>query len=84
VNGRQVEVGPLAPPGVTGDKVPGPTRMGPTIPAPFFKPRDVLSDSAARIAAKVPDSSLLREAKLRLDSAQAKAKADSARGTRTR
>ena len=81
VNGRQVEVGPLAPPGVTGDKVPGPTRMGPNVPAPFFKPRDVLSDTAALRAAKVPDSSLLREARVRLDSAKAKAKADSARGT---
>jgi mono/diheme cytochrome c family protein len=80
VNGHQVEVGALAPPGVTGDKVPGATRMGPTVPAPFFKPRDILSDSAALRAGKVPDSALLREAKVRLDSAQAKAKADSARG----
>jgi mono/diheme cytochrome c family protein len=38
VGGRTVEVGPLAAPGVTGDKVPGPTRMGPNVPAPFFKP----------------------------------------------
>lgn len=37
-NGKPVLVGPLAAPGVTGDKVPGPTRMGPTVPAPFFKP----------------------------------------------
>ena len=80
VNGRQVEVGALAPPGVTGDKVPGPTRMGPNVPAPFFKPSELLSDSAALAAGKVPDSSLLREAKARLDSAKAKAKADSARG----
>ncbi|HEX3534347.1 MAG TPA: cytochrome c [Gemmatimonadaceae bacterium] len=80
VNGHQVEVGALAPPGVTGDKVPGATRMGPNVPAPFFKPRDILSDSAARAAAKVPDTALLREAKSRLDSAQAKAKADSAQG----
>ncbi|MEA2762698.1 MAG: hypothetical protein QOD47_1982, partial [Gemmatimonadaceae bacterium] len=70
----------LAPPGVTGDKVPGFTRLGPNVPAPFFKPSDLLSDSAARNTAKMPDSSLLREAKVRLDSAQAKAKADSARG----
>lgn len=39
VNGKTVAAGPLAPPGVTGDKVPGPTRMGPTEPAPFFNPR---------------------------------------------
>lgn len=36
--GKTVAVGPLAAPGVTGDKVPGPTRMAPTEPAPFFKP----------------------------------------------
>ena len=38
-----VAVGPLAAPGVTGDKVPGPTRMGPTQPAPFFNPRNSLN-----------------------------------------
>jgi mono/diheme cytochrome c family protein len=105
VNGRQVEVGPLAPPGVTGDKVPGPTRMGPTVPAPFFKPRNLLSatqgnaspsaaaqqglppgvvDSVALKAAKVRDSALLNQGKARLDSAKAKAKADSARGATIR
>jgi mono/diheme cytochrome c family protein len=42
VNGRQVEVGALAPPGVTGDKVPGATQLGPNVPAPFFNPRSVL------------------------------------------
>jgi mono/diheme cytochrome c family protein len=36
--GKTVPVGPLAAPGVTGDKLPGPTRLGPTVPAPFFKP----------------------------------------------
>ena len=39
VNGKTVAVGPLAAPGVTGDKVPGPTRLGPGVPAPFYKPR---------------------------------------------
>jgi len=43
VNGKTVAVGPLAPPGVTGDKVPGPTRMGPNVSAPFFNPRSLLS-----------------------------------------
>lgn len=43
VNGRQVPVGALAAPGVNGDKVPGPTRFGPNVPAPFFNPRSVLS-----------------------------------------
>jgi mono/diheme cytochrome c family protein len=43
VSGKAVPVGALAPPGVTGDKVPGPTRMGPTPSAPFFNPRSLLS-----------------------------------------
>jgi mono/diheme cytochrome c family protein len=34
--GRTVQTGPLAPPGVTGKMVPGVTRMGPTVPAPFY------------------------------------------------
>jgi mono/diheme cytochrome c family protein len=38
VTGVPFEVGPLAPPGVTGDKLPGPTRLGPTHPAPFAMP----------------------------------------------
>ena len=37
--GRSVAVGPLAAPGVTGDKVPGPSEVGPTKPAPFYDPR---------------------------------------------
>ena len=37
--GASVAAGPLAAPGVTGDKVPGPSRMGPTTPAPFYNPR---------------------------------------------
>ena len=36
--GKTVETGPLAAPGVTGDKVPGYTRTAPTRPAPFVKP----------------------------------------------
>src|SRR5438105_820264 len=42
VSGKTVAVGPLAAPGVTGDKVPGPTKIGPNRPAPFYNPRDVL------------------------------------------
>ena len=38
-NGQAVPAGPLAAPGVTGDKVPGPSQSGPTRPAPFFNPR---------------------------------------------
>ena len=45
VSGSAVPVGPPAPPGVTGDKVPGPTRLGPNMPAPFFKPRGNASTS---------------------------------------
>jgi mono/diheme cytochrome c family protein len=41
--GRSVPVGPLAPPGVTGDKVPRATRMGPNVPAPFYSPRSLLT-----------------------------------------
>lgn len=36
--GGQVETGPLAAPGVTGDKLPGSTRTAPTRPAPFVGP----------------------------------------------
>ncbi|HJQ10458.1 MAG TPA: cytochrome c [Gemmatimonadaceae bacterium] len=42
VSGTTVEVGPLAAPGVTGDKVPGATRLGPQQPAPFYSPRSLL------------------------------------------
>src|SRR6266480_2375020 len=51
VSGKSVAVGPLAPPGVTGDKVPGPTRMGPTEPAPFFNPRNLLNGAQQGAAA---------------------------------
>jgi S-disulfanyl-L-cysteine oxidoreductase SoxD len=43
LNGHKAEVGPLAPPGVTGDKVPRYTRMGPNVPAPFYSPRGLLT-----------------------------------------
>src|SRR5205085_3352218 len=42
VGGKSVPVGPLAAPGVTGDKVPGPTKIGPNQPAPFYNPRSLL------------------------------------------
>src|SRR5438093_13753345 len=48
VNGKTVVVGPLAAPGVTGDKLPGATRMGPTKPAPFYNPRSVLTGTQGR------------------------------------
>jgi mono/diheme cytochrome c family protein len=34
--GREVATGPLAKPGVTGDKLPGVSRVAPTRPVPFF------------------------------------------------
>jgi len=87
VNGKTVAVGPLAPPGVTGDKVPGPTRMGPNVAAPFYNPRSLLSAAQQAIAgaanqatsgqgipgAAPPDTT----PRTRADSA--KAKSDSAR-----
>jgi mono/diheme cytochrome c family protein len=35
--GRSVAVGQLAAPGVTGDKLPGPSALGPQKPAPFYR-----------------------------------------------
>jgi hypothetical protein len=80
VNGKTVATGPLAPPGVTGDKVPGPTRMGPNVPAPFFNPRSLLSGDQATAApaqatgGQVPavTSPADTTARARIDSAKAK------------
>lgn len=47
VNGKTVPVGPLAAPGVTGDKLPGATRTAPNEPAPFYNPRSVLPGGGA-------------------------------------
>ncbi len=66
MGGKTVPVGPLAAPGVTGDKVPGPTRMGPNQPAPFFSPHrnsTPISEPAAPpadTAAARPDSARTR------------------------
>ena len=46
--GQAVSVGPLAAPGVTGDKVPGATRTAPQLPAPFYNPRSLLSGAPTR------------------------------------
>lgn len=51
VNGKTVEVGPLAAPGVTGDKVPGATVLGPQRPAPFSPPRTLLPGAQAETSA---------------------------------
>ena len=54
VNGKTVVVGPLAAPGVTGDKVPGATQMGPTVPAPFSSPRTLIGGGEATPPAPSP------------------------------
>ena len=46
--GRSVAVGPLAAPGVTGDKVPGPSELGPQKPAPFYDSPHSATSPAAR------------------------------------
>ena len=45
--GGQVATGPLAAPGVTGDKLPGVTRTAPTKPAPFTSPRAPSAEAGA-------------------------------------
>jgi mono/diheme cytochrome c family protein len=54
VNGKTVVVGPLAAPGVTGDKVPGATRIGPNQPAPFYNPRSLLPGAAQNSSTNQP------------------------------
>lgn len=53
-SGGAVEVGPLAAPGVTGDKVPGATHRGPTRPAPFHIANPSLVAPAAAPADSAP------------------------------
>jgi hypothetical protein len=45
VNGQKADIGPLAAPGVTGDKLPGVTRTAPTRPAPFLAPNGRITGS---------------------------------------
>ena len=45
--GRTVPTGPVGTPGETGDKVPGPTMMGPTRPAPHVRPGSLAAPAAA-------------------------------------
>jgi hypothetical protein len=78
VNGATVTVGPLALPGVTGDKVPGPTRMGPTQSAPFSSPRTLLS-GAQQEATAIPTSPALTPAPAVASDTTVRARADSAR-----
>jgi mono/diheme cytochrome c family protein len=46
--GRAVAIGPLAAPGVTGDKLPGATTTAPTRPAPFVKPGSGMATGVQR------------------------------------
>ena len=46
---QKVEAGPLAAPGVTGNKVPGYSAMGPTRPAPFVKPDGSIGGTRAAV-----------------------------------
>ena len=85
VSGKTVEVGPLAAPGVTGDKVPGPTTLGPNVPAPFYNPRSVLPGGAAQVAPTnqpVPPSGDTSKTGFRSDSTRART--DSLRPRRIR
>lgn len=90
IGGKTVATGPLAPPGVTGDKVPGATRMGPNVPAPFYNPRSLLSgEQAAATPAPAPvgqapaiTSPSDTSGRTRTDSA--KAKTDSTRARKLR
>ena len=87
VNGKTVEVGALAPPGVTGDKVPGPTVLGPQRPAPFSPPRTLLpgaqSESSPATAAQqgLQPRTPTDTSRIRSDSAKAR---DTARARSTR
>lgn len=53
--GRQVETGPLAAPGVTGDKLPGFTRTAPQRPSPFMDARNrIRGPNRTALPAAVP------------------------------
>lgn len=58
VTGIPFETGPMALPGVTGDKVPGYTRLGPTRSVPFVGP----GGSAGRAAQPLPNADSTRRA----------------------
>ena len=70
-----VEIGPLAAPGVTGDKLPGYTRLGPTTPVPHWLQPDAMrrqqtSDAATPVPATRADSGARPDSVLRTDSAR--------------
>jgi mono/diheme cytochrome c family protein len=84
VNGKTVPVGPLAAPGVTGDKVPGPTRLGPNQAAPFFNPRSVLPGGQQPAANQPSQQPATVDTTARARADTTKARADSLRARRIR
>ncbi len=78
VNGKTVPIGPVAAPGVTGDKVPGATEMGPTRPAPYFNPRGELTGAAPSAPPSPATAPSLAPSPLSTDSA-ARSRPDSVR-----
>jgi len=78
VNGKTVPIGALAAPGVTGDKVPGATEMGPTRPAPYFNPRSELTGAPSAQSAETATQTGLAPAAPPTDTA-ARTRADSVR-----
>ena len=80
VGGKSVAIGPLAAPGVTGDKVPGATRTAPQLAEPFYNPRSVLPGGQQAAPAITPEP--VNPAAPRADTS-ARARTDSASaGTR--
>jgi hypothetical protein len=59
-SGGAVDKGPLAAPGVTGDKLPGATRTAPTRPAPFRAPNGSITDAAAGSSAQATTAMTLQ------------------------
>lgn len=54
VNGQKADIGPLAAPGVTGDKLPGVTLTAPTRPAPFMAPNGRIVRAGAPVTQPAP------------------------------
>ena len=81
VSGKTAEVGPLAAPGVTGDKVPGSTILGPQRPAPFAPPRTLLPGGAgaATAAAASPAAAMQQGLTPAPPDSSARTRRDSAR-----
>jgi mono/diheme cytochrome c family protein len=91
VNGRQVEVGALAAPGVTGDMVPRSTVLGPNKPAPFSSPRSLLNAGvqAQTSVPQVPpsaaaDSATLKAGSVSDSSVRRRTRPDSGKGDSVR